>query len=39
MVADGMPAMAAIQAATREAAKLIGAEKDLATVEPGKYRT
>jgi imidazolonepropionase-like amidohydrolase len=37
MVADGMPPMAAIQAATREAARLIGAEKDLGTVEPGKY--
>jgi imidazolonepropionase-like amidohydrolase len=37
MVADGMPPMAAIQSATREAAKLIGADKDLGTVEKGKY--
>jgi imidazolonepropionase-like amidohydrolase len=37
MVQDGMPAMTAIQCATREAAKLIGVDKDLGTVEKGKY--
>ncbi len=37
MVEAGMPPMAAIQSATREAAKLIGVDKDLGTVEPGKY--
>ena len=37
MVADGMPPMAAIQSATREAARLIGVDKDLGTVEAGKY--
>jgi imidazolonepropionase-like amidohydrolase len=29
--------MEAIQTATRNAASLIGAEKDIGTVEPGKY--
>ncbi len=37
MVQDGMTPMEAIQAATRSAATLIGAEKDIGTVEPGKY--
>jgi imidazolonepropionase-like amidohydrolase len=37
MVEAGMPPMTAIQCATREAAKLIGVDKDLGTVEPGKY--
>ena len=37
MVKAGMPPMTAIQCATREAAKLIGAEKDIGTVEKGKY--
>jgi imidazolonepropionase-like amidohydrolase len=37
MVAAGMPPMAAIQSATREAARLIGADRDLGTVEKGKY--
>ena len=37
MVEDGMPPMKAIQSATREAARLIGADKDLGTVEAGKY--
>jgi imidazolonepropionase-like amidohydrolase len=37
MVEAGMPPMKAIQAATREAALLIGDEKDIGTVEAGKY--
>ena len=37
MVAAGMPPMAAIQAATRKAAELIGANTDLGTIERGKY--
>jgi imidazolonepropionase-like amidohydrolase len=37
MVQDGMSPMEAIQTATRNAASLIGAEKDIGTVEPGKY--
>jgi len=37
MVAAGMPPMAAIQAATRNAAELIGANTDLGTIERGKY--
>jgi imidazolonepropionase-like amidohydrolase len=37
MVADGMPAMAAIRAGTLMSARLIGADKDLGTVEAGKY--
>lgn len=37
MVAGGMPPMAAIQAATRNAAQLLGQEKDLGTLEKGKY--
>ena len=36
MVDGGMPAMAAIQAATRVAAELLGVEKELGTVEKGK---
>jgi imidazolonepropionase-like amidohydrolase len=32
-----MPPLAAIKAATIEAAKLLGAEKDLGTIEPGKF--
>ena len=35
--AGGMPPMVAFKSATIEAAKLLGAEKDLGTVEPGKY--
>ena len=37
MVEAGMPPMAAIQSATREAAKLIGVDKDIGTVETGKF--
>ncbi len=37
MVEVGMPAMKAIQSATLEAAKLIEMEKDLGTVESGKF--
>jgi imidazolonepropionase-like amidohydrolase len=37
MVRYGMRPMAAIQAATRVAAELLGAESDLGTVEPGRY--
>lgn len=37
MVEAGMPAMKAIQSATLEAARLVDAEKDLGTVEPGKF--
>jgi imidazolonepropionase-like amidohydrolase len=37
MVEYGMPAMAAIKSATMEAAKLLGDEKDLGSVEVGKF--
>jgi len=37
MVKGGMPPMQAIQSATREAAKLIGDEKNIGTVAPGRY--
>jgi imidazolonepropionase-like amidohydrolase len=37
MVEAGMPAMKAIQSATLEGAKLLGVEKDLGTVETGKF--
>jgi imidazolonepropionase-like amidohydrolase len=37
MVEAGMPPMKAIQSATVEAAKLIGVEKDLGSIEAGKY--
>ena len=37
MVEAGMPPMQAIQCATHEAAKLIGVEKNLGTVEAGKF--
>jgi imidazolonepropionase-like amidohydrolase len=37
MVADGMTPMEAIKSATSSAAALIGAEKDIGTVGPGKY--
>jgi imidazolonepropionase-like amidohydrolase len=37
MVEAGMPPMAAIKSATIEAARLLGAEKDLGTIEPGKF--
>ncbi len=37
MVEAGMPPMKAIQSATLEAARLVDAEKDLGTVEPGKF--
>ena len=37
MVEAGMPPMKAIQAGTIEGAKLLGAEKDLGTVETGKF--
>ncbi len=36
MVEAGMPPMAAIKSATLEASRLVGLEKDLGTVEPGK---
>ncbi len=37
MVEAGMPAMKAIQSATLEASRLLGVEKDLGTIEPGKF--
>ena len=37
MVEAGMPPMKAIQAATLEGARLLGVEKDLGTVETGKF--
>jgi imidazolonepropionase-like amidohydrolase len=37
LVEAGMPPMKAIQSATLEAAKLLGAEKDLGTLEAGKF--
>lgn len=37
MVEAGMPAMKAIQSATREASILLGAEQDLGTVESGRF--
>jgi imidazolonepropionase-like amidohydrolase len=37
MVEAGMPPLAAIKSATLEAARLIGVDKDLGTLEPGKY--
>jgi imidazolonepropionase-like amidohydrolase len=37
MVEAGMPPMKAIQSATLEGAKLLGVEKDLGTVEAGKF--
>jgi len=37
MVEAGMPAMQAIKSATLEGAKLLGVEKDLGTVESGKF--
>jgi imidazolonepropionase-like amidohydrolase len=37
MVEAGMTPLAAIKSATLEAAKLIGIEKDVGTVEPGKF--
>lgn len=37
MTDAGMPPLVAIKAATIEAAKLIGDEKDIGSVEPGKY--
>jgi imidazolonepropionase-like amidohydrolase len=37
MVEAGMPPMAALQAATLKAAQLLEMEKELGTVEPGKY--
>ena len=37
MVEAGMPPMKAIQSATLEGARLLGAEKDLGTVEAGKF--
>jgi len=37
MVEAGMPPMAALKSATIEAAKLIGIERDVGTVEPGKF--
>jgi imidazolonepropionase-like amidohydrolase len=37
MVEAGMPPMAAIKSATLEASKLIGVDKDLGTVETGKF--
>ncbi len=37
MVEAGMSPMAAVKSATIEAAKLLGAEKDLGTIEAGKF--
>ena len=37
MVEAGMPAMTAIRSATLEGARLLGVEKDLGTVEAGKF--
>lgn len=37
MVEAGMPPMAAIKSATLEASKLIGIDKEVGTVEPGKF--
>ena len=37
MVEAGMPPLVAIKAATLEAAKLLGADKDLGTIEAGKF--
>ncbi|HNC25052.1 MAG TPA: amidohydrolase family protein [Opitutaceae bacterium] len=37
MVEAGMPPMKAIQSATIETARLLGVEKNLGTIEPGKY--
>jgi imidazolonepropionase-like amidohydrolase len=37
MVEAGMPAMVAIKSATMEGAKLLGVEKELGSVEPGKF--
>src|SRR6478609_496386 len=37
MVEAGMPAMKAIQSATLEASKLLGVDKELGTVEAGKF--
>ena len=37
MVNAGMPAMKTIQCATLECAKLLGVEKDLGTLEAGKF--
>ncbi len=37
MVEAGMPPMAAIQTATRNASQLLGADKDLGTIEKGKF--
>lgn len=37
MVNAGMPAMTAIKSATTEAAKLLGAEKDLGSISAGKF--
>lgn len=37
MVANGMPPIEAIKAATIHAATLLGAEKDLGSIEPGKF--
>ena len=37
MVEAGMPPLAAIKSATISAATLLGAEKDLGTIEPGKF--
>lgn len=37
MVEAGMPPMKAIQSATLEAARLLGVEKELGTVAPGKF--
>ena len=37
MVEAGMPPMTAFKCATVEAARLIGVEKELGTIEPGKF--
>lgn len=37
MVEAGMPPLDALKSATVEAAKLLGQEKDLGSIEPGKF--
>lgn len=37
MIAGGLPPLQAIQAATRNAADLLGADEDVGTIQPGRY--